>query len=641
MIILQATNLTKEYDHRLVWSDLSFHVTQGERIGLIGANGCGKSTLLRILAKLDQPKSGEIHYTHPELRISYMGQEWESRLHGTALDTVLGGDPELARLRQEMREAEASLQDSSDQDALDRYYQLLSDYQSAQGYERELQAATLLKRMGLLSAEIELPMASLSGGQRTRVGLARVLFSAPDLLLLDEPTTHLDLDALEWLEQTLRQYQGTLIVVSHDRSFLDAVATRILELSDLKIASFPGNYSAYLQQKELQYQTQTAAYQKQQREIRGIQEAIRRQEVWFHRASNVKGSVQRSFNQDGFFLGKYADRASKHANGIRAKENRMRHIEEHRVEKPRSHRRLNMRLGEQGSLGRFLVRTRGLGMSYGDKMLFTDLDLTLEREEHVAIVGPNGCGKTTLLRILLGQEAPTAGTVECAGFSIGYFSQETETLSPELTVLEEIRSTGIGDLTTARTLAGSFLFRGEDVYKPVSVLSSGEKARLALAKLVAKSPDLLVLDEPTNHLDIPSRERVEDVLVAYSGTILLVSHDRYLLRKLATQVWRFSDRRITCYREGYDEYLTSIGKQTRLEQAPNLAQTEYQLSVAQMRLALISGQMADQKTQNDPEAMEQLRSEFMELSKEIETLRGAASGACRETKGHAKARAGV
>ncbi len=625
MTILQVSHLTKEYDHRLVWADLSFQVARGERIGLIGANGCGKSTLLRILAGLDQPKSGEIHYSHPELKVSYMGQEWESRLQGSALETVLAGDPILARLRREMQAAEATMQRDSSQQTLDHYYQLLSDYQSAQGYEREVEAETLLKKMGLLSAEIELPMARLSGGQRTRVGLARVLFSAPDLLLLDEPTTHLDLDALEWLEQTLCHYQGTLVVVSHDRSFLDTVATRILDLSDRTIASFPGNYSSYVQQRELQQQTQAAAYQKQQREIKGIQEAIRRQEQWFQKGSNVKGSEQRSTNQDGFFLGKYADRASKQARGVRAKESRLQQIEERRVDKPRSHRRLNMRMGgESASLGRFLLRTRALGMAYGEKVLFTDLDLALERGAHVAIVGPNGCGKTTLLRLLLGQEGSTAGSVERSGLRIGYFSQEAETLSPELTVLDEIRSTGIIDQTDARTLAGSFLFRGEDVYKPVSVLSSGEKARLALAKLVARSPDLLVLDEPTNHLDIPSRERVEQVLAEFGGTILLVSHDRYLLRKLATEVWHFAGQRVLCYRERYDDYLVTIGKRARLEHAPDLAEIDRQLAVAQMRLALVSGQMADTHTQNDPQGMERIRAEFMELSREIDRLRTAA-----------------
>lgn len=623
MTVLQVSHLTKEYDHRVVWSDVSFHVAQGERIGLIGANGSGKSTLLRILARLDQPKSGELHYFHPNLRVSYMGQEWENRLQGSALDAVLAAVPELSRLRQEIKETEASLHDASSQESLDNYYRLLADYQSAEGYERELQAETLLKKMGLIAAEIELPMASLSGGQRTRVGLARALFSAPDLLLLDEPTTHLDLGALEWLEQTLRQYKGTLVIVSHDRSFLDEVATRILELSDQAIASFPGNYSAYLQQKELQHQTQTTAYQKQQREIRGIQEAIRRQEQWFRKASSTKGSDQRSFNQDGFFAGKYADRASKHANGIRAKENRMRHIEEQRVDKPRTHRRLNIKVEDQGGVRRFLLRTDGLSMRYGDRVLFNELNLTLVRGEHVAIVGPNGCGKTTLLRVLLGQETPTEGSVDLAGLNIGYFSQETESLTPEFSVLDEIRGTGISDLTDARTLAGSFLFRGEDVYKPVSVLSSGERARLALAKLVAKNPDLLVLDEPTNHLDIPSRERVEQVLADYGGTILLVSHDRYLLRKLATQIWMFSDRQVLCYREGYDDYLISIGKQGNRDRTPGTADLEYRLSVAQMRLALISGQMADSQTKNDAGAMGQLRSEFMDLSKEIERLRAA------------------
>ena len=472
MTLLQATNLRKLYDHRVIWDGVSFHLAAGERVGLIGPNGSGKTTLLRILAGRGEATAGQVNWVRPGLRVGYLEQKRASLPGGsTALQTVLGGDG-----------AQAVLGDGS-----------------ARDFDREIEAATLLRKTGLTRAEVDLPLESLSGGQRTRVGLAAALLARPDVLLLDEPTSNLDIDALDWLEDTLRGYAGTVMVVSHDRYFLDAVATRILELDDGTIRSFAGNYSAYRRESDRLAVEQAASYRKQRREIEGLEAAVRRERQWFDRAA--KGPVS---GGDKFFMGKYRDRATKHATRFQAKEKRLERLDESKVEKPRAAGGLDPRFAAKGGGARFLIRTRDLAMGYPGKPLFARADLALQRGSRVAIIGPNGCGKTTLLRILLGQEAPVAGTVERAGFTAGYFAQEAQTLEPRRTVYQEVAAAlaegrggerpggaegrdgppaagGSGgarvDQSAVRSFAGAFLFRGEEVAKTVGQLSSGERAR--------------------------------------------------------------------------------------------------------------------------------------------------------------------
>ena len=498
--------------------------------------------------------------------------------------------------------------------------------------EREAVAATTLRKAGLSAAEIDLPLDGLSGGQRTRVGLATALLARPDVLLLDEPTSNLDIDALDWLEDTLRGYPGTVMVVSHDRYFLDAVATRILELDDGTVRSFAGNYSAYRREKDRLAAEQAAYYRKQRREIEGLEAAVRRERQWFDRAA--KGPVS---GGDKFFMGKYRDRATKHATRFQAKEKRLERLDETKVKKPRAAGGLDPRFATKGGGARFLIRTRDLAMGYPGKPLFARADLALQRGSRVAIIGPNGCGKTTLLRILLGQEAPVAGTFERAGFTVGYFAQEAQTLDPRRTVYQEVaaalaegrggppaaRGPGVAhvDQSAVRSFAGAFLFSGEEVAKTVDQLSSGERARLALAKLVARNPDVLVLDEPTNHLDIPARERVEAVLETFPGTILLVSHDRYLLRRLADRVWAFRDGTVVAYGGGYEEYLALTRRQTQERKAPGSAERRERLAVLETRLAVVGARMADGRVKRDEAEMTRLREEFVALQREAAEIK--------------------
>lgn len=611
MTLLEATGLHKEYDHRIIWSDLTFHLAAGERVGLLGPNGGGKSTLLRILAGREPISGGRLQWIKRDLTIGYLGQEGDVRLEGPALENVLHADPILSARRRRLLTAQVS-----------DYGQLVQAYHDARGYEREAEAETMLRRMGLSAAEVQLPMTALSGGQRTRVGLARALFAQPDVLLLDEPTTHLDVAALEWLEGWLGRYPGTVLAASHDRYFLDVVATRILELADGRITSYSGRYSDYRREKDRRTAEQAAAYRRQQREIASINQAIHRQRLWFQRASAAPNPE----NVMGFMGGKYRDRATKHATRFQSLVRRLERVEEERVTKPRAARGPDIEFRASQGTARLLVRTRDLGMTFPGKPLFERADLTLQRGRCTAIIGPNGCGKTTLLRVILGELSPVAGSVERAGFRTGYFSQETEKLTPHWTVQDELVGaimagrTGASAATAraaALTLAGAFGFSGEDAHKGVSMLSSGERARLTLAKLVAQGPELLILDEPTNHLDLASREQVEQALESFAGTVLLVTHDRYLLRRLADRVWAFQGRRIIEFDGGYEEWLEASGRRAREATAPGTAELEERLMVLETRLAWASAQLAQAE---DPAAGPESRA-FFSIRREMDEVR--------------------
>jgi ATPase subunit of ABC transporter with duplicated ATPase domains len=447
----------------------------------------------------------------------------------------------------------------------------------------------------------------MSGGEKTRAALTRALAANPGVLLLDEPTNHLDADGLVWLESQLKTFRGAVLVVSHDRYFLDAVATRILELDGGKLKEYPGNYSAYARQKQLELETAREEYRQYAREKAHLEEAIRRQIQWASVAQNQKlpGELK---------LKKAENKAKGKAHMQTAKAMQGR-LERMRVDKPRDAARINLRMDEGSGLGRNLILAENLGFTYdGRRWLFRGAGFYVQRGDKVAIVGPNGAGKSTLLKLLLGQMAPTEGRIHLAPMKVAYLAQEMETLNPANTVLEEATGgNSAADQAYARSLLGCLLFSGEDVLKRVAVLSGGEKVRLALAKILLSSPDLLVLDEPTNGLDLPSRERVEEALENYPGTLVLVSHDRYLLRRVANRVIAVGGGRIDVFGGGYQEW---VDWRQQPAGSDDLAARRLLLET---RLAQLSARLDDLKLA--PPEKEQLNAEFLQVSRDLRSLR--------------------
>ncbi len=538
MSVIQAVNLSKAFGAADLFSKVSFGVPRRGRIALVGPNGIGKTTLLRILVGLDEPTGGTVQKAR-NLKVGYLPQE--AQFESTA-DTLwqecLRPFADLVHQQEELHHMEGMIATNpADADLLKRYGVLQHDFDHAGGYTYENQIRMVLTGLGFQPVDFNRPYSQLSGGQRTRALLARLLLSDPDLLLLDEPTNHLDIEAVEWLEKFLREWRGALMFVSHDRYFIDQVADHVYEMSpDLEI--FRGNYSAYLLQREDRYRNQM-------REYDDLKEFVAKEEEYIRR--NMAGQNTRQ------------------AQGRLKRLERL--LDETRVSRPRTRRNIHLQLHSSGRSGDLVVRTYNMQVGYHDegKPLFDVPDLVLKRGECAAVIGPNGAGKSTFLKTLLGQIPPYSGEAQLgSSLQIGYFSQAHEGLNPGYTLMEEINSVAPSLLPGAvRDYLAKFLFTGDDVAKPVSVLSGGERGRLALAKLSLGTANLLLLDEPTNHLDLPSQEVLQTVLGDYRGTILLVSHDRYLIDSLASQVWEVNPdtNRLTVFSGSYSEYKASLVQQ--------------------------------------------------------------------------------
>ncbi|MFZ5828412.1 MAG: ribosomal protection-like ABC-F family protein [Bacillota bacterium] len=558
MTRLRVHDLIKEYDGHSILSGVSFHLAAGERVGLVGANGSGKSTLMKVLAGVERPDEG---------RISWVGRP-----------------PVLGHLAQEGHwEPDESLQ--------------------AQVGQVE---PGLLSRCGVTPAMLRQPAGSLSGGQKTRAALARVLANNPEVLLLDEPTNHLDTGGLRWLESVLTAGGRTVLVISHDRYFLDRVATRILELDGGRVKEYPGNYSAYAAQKRAERERAEAEYREYVREKRQLEEAIRRQVSWGESVHNAKAPPGAPANWKDY----QRSQSKAHMQVAKAMEKR---LDRMRVEKPREAARLNLRMDEAGQVGKNLVLAQDLGFAYdGRRFLFRQASFYVQRGDRVALVGPNGSGKTTLVRLLLGDLAPTEGRFYRSPLKLAYLDQELESLDPERTVLEEATGNSAMDQAAARSLLGCLLFRGEAVLKRVATLSGGEKVRLAVAKILLSAPDMLVLDEPTNGLDLPSREAAEEALDSYPGTLILVSHDQYLLKRLSTRVLHLDGGRLEAFPDGYEVFLKRGAEPPEANQS-----NEEQRLLLETRLAQLSAQLAAPP----PGEAERLNQEFIRISRELRALR--------------------
>jgi len=580
MALIDTKDLAKSYGPLEVFKSISVSVPGDARIAIVGTNGVGKTTLLRILIGEDEPSDGWIKRAR-NLSIGYMPQVVEKPKANTLWESCLSSISDLLEIESKLKELEAEMakEDAAD-DVLIRYGKIQEVFEMRGGYTYEARIKQVLTGLGFVPSDYHRPMEQLSGGERTRARLARLLLLEPDLLVLDEPTNHLDIAAVEWLEGYLSQWEGAILMVSHDRYFLDKTVDHVWEMSPAGIEFYRGNYSAYLHQRqerwELRKKIFVAEKERLLRELDYVKKNIAGQ-----RTQQAKGKLKRlsrevqAIKSLGVDVVKSQNWArvsaqaelTEHTLSVAEVERLIRGLKE-----PSSHLpQFNMHLRAQSRSGDLVLRTKKLLIGYQDdnEVLFEAPDLLIKRGECVALIGPNGAGKTTFLKTLLGELPPLDGEVILgAGLNIGYFAQAHEDLSPELTLVDEIWKVAPNMLLPdVRSYLARFLFRKDDAFKKVAVLSGGERGRLALAKLALENANLLLLDEPTNHLDIPSQEILQDVLAVYPGTMLLVSHDRYLIDALATQIWEISPekRKLRVYQGTYSQYREYLGKTADVE----------------------------------------------------------------------------
>ncbi|MBE0681487.1 MAG: ABC-F family ATP-binding cassette domain-containing protein [Anaerolineales bacterium] len=539
--MLSIHNLSKNFGIQPVLQNINFNISAGERIGLIGANGSGKTTLLRILAGLESPDSGTVVSTRPNLRTGYLSQGMESDSEQT-LHSALGLDPSTrADPALEVESLALALsQNPNDADLQNKYDNTLHKLSIANSLH-----SSILGPLGLAHFPGETPLAHLSGGQKTRLKLAKVLLEDPHLLLLDEPTNHLDIEMLEWLEEWIIRFKGAVLIVSHDRTFLDNTVSTILDLDTAShtLRAYDGNYSDYLGQKLLEYDNQSQAYQSQQDEIAQLRRA----------ASHIRNLTimkkgGKADSGDTFAKGFFGNRATKNVAG------RAKHIEarieqlltDERIEKPHDSWKLKLDFGKLEHQSKNVLVTESLSIGYAqDKPLLIDINLFIRARQRIVLTGPNGAGKTSFIRTIVGKIPPLAGSFRLGGATkLGYMAQEQELLNPALNPIQTIQDALPINETETRNFLHYFLFKGDAALRSAGELSYGERARLQLALLVAQGCTFLILDEPINHLDIPSRERFEEALENFNGTFLAAVHDRNFIERFASDVWLARDEKI-------------------------------------------------------------------------------------------------
>lgn len=535
---LVVENIAKSFGIHEIFKNVSFMLARGEKVGLVGINGGGKTTLLRCLLAPETIDSGSIKF-EPGLRIGYVEQGFQGIGEGTLWEFLVSAGNEIIELRAKMAALEKQVASAKGEELealLTDYARISNIYEHADGYNYENRIKIVLHGLGFAEKEWDKPAENFSGGQKTRILLAAALVKEPDLLILDEPTNHLDIRMTEWLEGYLRDFKGGVLIVSHDRYFLNNVVGRILEMSGGHLQNFKGNYDQYLAQKEIQAVTQEAAYEAQQ-------EYIARTEAYIRR---FKAGIK-----------------SKMARGRQSQLDRL-----ERIEGPERIEEFELRLPPAPESAERVLILEDLAVGYGENVLLKNIDLVLRRGEKTALLGPNGAGKTTLLKTVLGELSPLAGKAKIGNrVKIGYFSQSYERLDPNQTLLDNFLTEYGYTTEYTRSLLGGMLFHGDDVFKEIGTLSGGQKARLVLLKLVLDGANLLILDEPTNHLDIAAREAVEAALEAYDGTVLVVSHDRYFINEVANRIWEIDNQQVNDYKGNYSFYIEEKAKKSALAAA--------------------------------------------------------------------------
>jgi len=542
--MLQVNHLSKRYGDDVILDGVSFVVNPTDRVGLIGPNGCGKTTLFRCIIGQVQPDGGSVSLSPPDLRLGYLAQGLAYAPAATLGDLLLARserrrvEAEIARLA----EAIATARGEGRGALFEAYSIALAELETLGEETSAHQVQTVLAGLGLAGMSLETPVEILSGGQKTRLGLARVLLSAPQLLLLDEPTNHLDIEALEWLEDWLVGFKGAAFIVSHDRAFLDRSVTRILDLDPLthSVIEYAGNYSAYIETWEKRRDQQWAQWRDQLAEVRRIKQDIAQ-------TKNQARSVELTTTSGQPGLRRYAKKVARKALAREKKLDRFLESDE-RVEKPHPSWRMKLEFEDLPQSGQDVLALEDVAMGFGGRLLFSGVNQVLRHGERVAFIGPNAAGKTTLFRLIAGELTPTAGRVRLgSNVRLGYFAQEQETLDETRDAFETIRAVAPMGETKVRTFLHYFLFSGDDVFVPLGDLSFGERARLTLATLVVQGCNLLLLDEPINHLDIPSREQFEQAMRAYEGTVMAVVHDRYFIQRFATALWAVDKGQVRRY----------------------------------------------------------------------------------------------
>ncbi|MEG0771788.1 ABC-F family ATP-binding cassette domain-containing protein [Clostridium sp.] len=535
MIVLSCKDIHKSFGIDIILKNITFNINEGEKIGLIGANGAGKSTLFKILTSQTEQDSGEL-FIDKSKKLGYLSQslalESENSIYTevlTVFNSLLLMEEKLKALEEKMNEPYDSSKEDYHNKIIKEYTTLSEVYTNNGGYTYKGEISRILKGLGFSEEDYGKSISILSGGQKTRVALCKLLLTAPDVLLLDEPTNHLDLDAIEWLEDYLKSYKGTIIVISHDRFFLDAITDRTLELINGIIESYNGNYSTFIELRKQNYEVALKAYNLQQGEIKRQEEIIAR---------------YKSFNRE---------------KSVKAAESRQKALDKmDRIEAPNKEQKgSKIRFETQIKSGNDVLYIEDLSKSFGEKLLFKGLNMDVKREDKIALIGENGRGKTTLFKIIMNEIKEDIGfKVLGKNVFLGYYDQEQSNLNFDKTILDEVWD-DFPHMTTTdiRTALAAFLFTGEDVFKQISTLSGGEKCRINLLKLMLSKSNFLLLDEPTNHLDIMSREALEDAIMNYDGTILVISHDRYFLNKVISKIFELTEDGIKQFLGNYTYYM--------------------------------------------------------------------------------------
>ena len=551
MIVLSCNNLNKSFGIDTILENVSFTVNEGDKVGIIGVNGTGKTTLFKILSGIYGYDSGDI-YLGKGVEIGYLEQNTNFHSEGTIFEEVLEVFKDLIEMETYLRDLEVKIANESSnpnskelEKIMNEYSNKLEKFSELNGYGYKSEAKGVLKGLGFSDEDMDKKINILSGGEKTRVLLAKLLLKNPSLLLLDEPTNHLDSEAIEWLEVFLKQYKGTVIIISHDRYFLDQVVNRVFEIHNKKLRTYNGNYSKFIELSKVEKELELKKFEDQQKEIKKQEESIDRLKAYGR---------------------------EKHLKRARSKEKMLDKVEV--LDRPEIYRKkANIKFSPSVTSGNDVLEARDISMGYGDRTLFRNLNLNIYRGEKVALIGPNGAGKSTLFKIIMNSLQPLTGSVKLGtNVHVDYFHQEQKTLNLDNTIIDEIWNDHPQlTQTTLRTMLGAFLFEDEEVFKKISTLSGGERARVAILKLILSNSNFLLLDEPTNHLDIDSKEVLEEALLNYEGTLFTISHDRYFLNTVIDKILVLDENGITEYLGNYDYY---IEKKKQAQEMSIVATTE-------------------------------------------------------------------